>query len=131
MEKMYQDYKDIAEFRIVYINEAHAADGWRPVGYAKEKGITEHKNYGDRCMVAEMMMKEEKVTIPCIIDKVDNGVNEAYSAWPTRLFVIRKDGRLAVAAGQGPWGFRPALKDAKEWFAEYRRCGKEPELPNK
>jgi hypothetical protein len=131
MEKMYRDYKDIAEFRIVYIREAHAADSTWPVGYAKEKGITEHKNYGERCMVAERMMEEENVTIPCIIDEFDNKVNAAYKAWPTRLFVVRRDGRLAVAAGRGPWGFKPALKKAKAWLAEYGKSGEEPELPEK
>jgi hypothetical protein len=131
MEKIYRDYKDIAEFRIVYIREAHAADSTWPVDYAKEKGITEHKNYGERCMVAERMMEEENVTIPCIIDEFDNKVNAAYKAWPTRLFVVRGDGRLAVAAERGPWGFKPAIKKAKAWLAEYGKGGKEPELPEK
>ena len=26
MEQMYQSYRDIAEFRLIYIKEAHAAD---------------------------------------------------------------------------------------------------------
>ena len=40
MEEMYQEFKDIAEFRLVYIREAHAADSNWSVPYAKEKGIT-------------------------------------------------------------------------------------------
>ena len=32
LQKMYHDYKDVAEFCLVYINEAHAADGSWPVG---------------------------------------------------------------------------------------------------
>jgi hypothetical protein len=131
MEKMYRDYKDIAEFRIVYIREAHAADSSWPMRFARERGINEHKDYGDRCMVAERMMEEESVTIPCIIDDFDNRVNTAYKAWPTRLFVVRKDGKLAVAASRGPWGFKPALKKAGAWLAEYRKIGSEPEIPNK
>ena len=30
MEKMFNDYKDIAEFFVVYISEAHAVDERRP-----------------------------------------------------------------------------------------------------
>jgi len=48
-----------------------------------------------------MMMHEEKITIPCIIDKMDNQASEAYSAWPDRIFVVRSDGSLAIAAGHG------------------------------
>ena len=61
IEQMYQEYKDVAEFRMVYINEAHAADGRRPVGYAKQKGITEHDNYSERCVTAEMLMERQVV----------------------------------------------------------------------
>jgi hypothetical protein len=128
MEQMYQDYKDVAEFRIVYINEAHAADGRAPVGYAREKGIMEHADYGERCSVAQMMLKEKKLTIPCVIDKMDNKVNEAYQGWPDRVFLVRTDGRLAVAAKRGPWGFKPGVKQASAWLAAYRETGVEPDI---
>ena len=76
------------------------------------------------------MMEEENVTIPCIIDDFDNKVNIAYKAWPTRLFVVRKDGRIAIAASRLPWGFKSALKKAGAWLAEYRKTGREPEFPD-
>ena len=79
MEKMYQDYKDVADIYIVYIREAHAADSSWPVAYAKEKGITDHTNFGERCVVAERLVKDKKLTIPCLVDAMDNSVNEAYS----------------------------------------------------
>ncbi len=129
MEAMYQQYKDIADFRLVYINEAHAADGRFPVGYAKEKGITEHDDYGERCTSAELLLKDEALTVPFLIDNMDNKVNKAYKAWPDRVFVVRSDGRLAVAAKRGPWGFGPAIKATSAWLAEYREAGREPSLP--
>lgn len=129
MEKMYQDYKDIADFRLVYINEAHAADGRSPVGYAKELGITEHTSFGERCEVASKLLDDKSLTIPTIVDGMDNRVNKAYSAWPDRVFLVRKDGRLAVAAGRGPFGFKPALDETLAWLKEYREKGTEPALP--
>jgi len=126
---MYNDYKDIAEFRMVYINEAHAADGRRPVAYAKEKGITEHDDYSERCTTAQMLMDDKTLTIPCLIDGMDNKVNQAYSAWPDRIFLVRTDGKLAVAADRGPWGFKPGLTASNEWLEQFSKSGKEPELP--
>jgi len=123
MERMYQEYKDIAEFRIVYISEAHAIDDARPNPFAELKGIYEHKDYGQRCSTAEMMMQEENITIPCIIDDMDNNVSVAYKALPDRLYVVRKDGRLAIAGERGPWGLRPALEETWVWLAEYRETG--------
>ena len=128
METMYQTYKDIAEFRIIYINEAHAADSNWPMPIAKEKGINEHKSIADRCATAEMLIKDKKLTIPFVIDKMDNKVGDAFSAWPDRIFVVRTDGRLAVAAGQGPFGFKPGVQATEDWLAALRESGFEPPL---
>ncbi len=45
MEEMYRKYRDVAEFYIVYISEAHAEDDEWSVPYAKKLGIKEHKTY--------------------------------------------------------------------------------------
>lgn len=126
IERTYQDYKDIAAFFIVYIREAHAADSSWPVGYAKELDIKEHKTYGDRCTVATRLVREKKLTLPCLVDGIDNQVNEAYQGWPDRIFLVRTDGKVGVAAGQGPWGFAPGLEKTREWLAEYDKTGQEP-----
>jgi len=128
MQKMYETYKDVAVFRIVYIGEAHALDDRRPVPYAVELGIKEHKNIEQRCTTAEMMMKNENVTIPCIIDNMDNQVDDAYKAHPDRIYLVRKDGRLAVAAKHGPWGFKPALAETEAWLKAYKETGSEPDI---
>jgi len=128
MERMYQEYKDVAEFRMVYIKEAHAADSNWAVPYAKEKGITEHDNYEERCTSAQMLLDDESLTIPTLIDSMDDAVNRDYRAWPDRIFVVRTDGRLAVAADQGPFGFKPALDATARWLAEFRKSGSEPEV---
>ncbi|MGI9517154.1 MAG: deiodinase-like protein [Pirellulaceae bacterium] len=129
MEQMYQDYKDIAEFRMVYITEAHAIDSDWPMGVAEEKNIKQHTEYDERCATAEMLISDEELTIPTLIDGMDNAVNQAYRAHPDRVFLIRSDGRLAVAAERGPWGFAPGLEAAQEWLADFRENGSEPELP--
>lgn len=123
MERMYDMYRDIAEFRIVYISEAHAIDDPRPTEFAKLKGIFESQDFGQRCTTAEMMMAEENITIPCIIDEMDNYAGEAYKALPDRIFVVATDGRLAIAAARGPRGFKPALEDTWKWLAAFRENG--------
>jgi Iodothyronine deiodinase len=131
MEKMFQDYRDIAEFRLIYIREAHAADGDWPMPLAKEKGILEHTDYEARCTTAKMLLDDKSLTIPTLIDGMDNKVNETWQAWPDRIFLVRSDGRLAVAAGPGPSGFAPALDKTADWLKSYRESGTEPELDPK
>ncbi|MEM7454592.1 MAG: deiodinase-like protein [Planctomycetota bacterium] len=128
LERMYQEYKSIAEFRVVYIQEAHAADGRRPSGLAIHLGINEHTTVAERCTEAKRLMEDKTLTIPMLIDNIDDEVSLAYSAHPDRFFVVRSDGRLAVAATRGPHGFNPAMQQGQEWLAEFKRTGEEPEL---
>jgi hypothetical protein len=39
---------------------------------------------------------------------MDDAVNKAYAAWPTRLYLVGLDGRVVYAGGLGPYGFKPA-----------------------
>lgn len=126
MEQLYQDYKDIAAIYIVYISEAHASDDKHPVDYAKEMGIKEHTTFGERCSVAARLVADKKLTIPCLVDNMDNAAALAYQGWPDRVYLLGKDGILAVAGHRGPWGFEPALKAASQWLSQYKETGVEP-----
>jgi len=128
MQKLYESYRDVAEFRIVYIREAHAADGRWSNDFARSRDITEHKTYEQRCATAGMLLKDQKLTIPTLIDQMDNAVSDAYQAHPDRVFLLRKDGKLGVAGDRGPRGFEPGLRAVEKWLAEYKKTGVEPPL---
>lgn len=57
------------------------------------------------------MCAKLKISLPCLIDKIDNKVGEAYAGWPDRLYVIGKDGKIVYKGGPGPRGFKPAEAD--------------------
>ncbi len=128
MQRLYETYRDIAEFRMVYINEAHAADSKWAVDYAGEKELFEHKDFGQRCTSAKTLLSDKNLTIPCVVDNMENTTNLAYSAWPDRIFIVRTDGLLAVAANEGPFGFVPALKETEAWLEAFAKTGEEPTI---
>ncbi len=47
------------------------------------------------------------MSIPMLIDDIDNTAETAYTAWPDRLYVVDKSGRIAYKGGRGPFGFKP------------------------
>lgn len=51
---------------------------------------------------------------------MDDYVNEAYAAWPTRLYLVGIDGLVKYAGGLGPWDFHPSKleKAIEEYLAE-------------
>ena len=46
--------------------------------------------------------------MPMVVDRIDNAVASAYGGWPDRLYLVRRDGRIAYQGGEGPFGFKPA-----------------------
>lgn len=45
--------------------------------------------------------------IVAVVDGIDDGVGEAYEAWPDRLYLVGRDGRVVFRGGLGPDGFDP------------------------
>lgn len=129
MEQLHKDFSDIAEFRLVYIREAHAIGSRRPAPYAEEKGIHDANTFGERCALALGLLDDENLSIPTIVDDMDNSVNEAYSAFPDRVFIVDIDGKIAFVADRGPWGFEPAIKDVRVWLDE-RKAAAPDSIPD-
>ena len=47
------------------------------------------------------------IKLPAVVDDFSNSTEAAYTAWPDRLYVIDRDGRIAYKSGPGPFGFHP------------------------
>ncbi len=78
------------------------------------------KTIGERRAVAGQCEMALQYGIPTYVDEMDDAVNEAYAAWPTRLYLIGMDGRVVYAGGLGPFGFKPAELGAaiEEYLAD-------------
>ncbi len=51
------------------------------------------------------------------VDEMDDAVNKAYAAWPTRLYLNDTEGVVVYAGGLGPYDFHPSkLKKAIESY---------------
>lgn len=69
--------------------------------------INQPKNMEERVAVANTCYSNLGLTFPAIIDGMDNKVEKDYAAWPDRLYIVDKKGRIAYKGGKGPGGFKP------------------------
>ena len=65
----------------------------------------------ERIKVADSCVRNLGIRMPALIDGIDNKVEQAYTAWPDRLYLIDKDGRVAFKSKPGPFGFHPAGRE--------------------
>ena len=92
----------------VYVREAHPSDGWCRRKDAINSKIVQPKSYGERAGIAQECCTAMKVTMPMVVDAIDDRVGHAYSGMPDRLYIIDKWGKVAYKGGRGPFGFKPA-----------------------
>jgi type I thyroxine 5'-deiodinase len=98
------------EFYLVYIQEAHASDGWQVDSNEKDKVIYDYpKDYDERLVVATACSTKLGIQFPALVDTLDNKTEVAYTAWPDRLYLIDSSGRIAFKSEAGPFGFKTDL----------------------
>lgn len=92
----------------MYILEAHPVDAWQDEGNLKEKiSVASPTTLAERCAVEGVCATKLALRIPAVIDDLANTTEGAYTAWPDRLYVIDRDGRVAYKSKPGPFGFKP------------------------
>lgn len=94
---------------MVYIEEAHSSDLWQ-LPANEEQGVVfiSPKTDEERAGLASVCVRNLKIDLPAVIDGMGNSTERAYTAWPDRLVVIDKHGRIAYKSKPGPFGFHPA-----------------------
>ncbi|MBN83039.1 MAG: deiodinase [Planctomycetaceae bacterium] len=98
---MYETYGKQADFYWVYIREAHPTDSARP---ARHVEIEQPKTYLRRQEVAITCSVNLNLTIPMLVDDLNDTISRTFDAMPDRLYIIR-DGKIAYKGGHGPRGF--------------------------
>jgi len=128
IQEIYEQYHEDVQFLNIYIREAHPIDGWwlgrrltKPIIeriFPYPKVSMEHydpKTIEERQAVAGECETALQYGVRTYVDDMDDAVNIAYAAWPTRLYLVGLDGKVVYASGMGPYAFRPAkLKAAIE-----------------
>ncbi len=87
------------------MREAHPSDGLRP---ARHVSVAQPTSFYGREQVAITCAAHVKLTIPVLVDDMEDSVARAYNALPDRLFVLSADGKIAYRGERGPRGFNVA-----------------------
>jgi hypothetical protein len=121
VQEIYERFHEDVQFLNIYIREAHPIDGWW-LGRRLTRGIIKRvfpypkasmEHYDpttieERRAVAGECQAALEFGVRTYVDEMDDFVNDAYAAWPTRLYLVGLDGKVVYAGGMGPYGFKPA-----------------------
>ena len=74
--------------------------------------LAQPKTFDKREEIAGSCISDLKLTMPVLVDDMQDTVASAYNAMPDRLFVVGADGRIAYRGARGPRGFDVAEMEA-------------------
>jgi hypothetical protein len=128
LQELYREYHEQVKFLMIYIREAHPVDGWwfgegiqglviRKLIPQAATDVYDPVTKDERRAAAGRCEESLRYGIQTYVDEMDDPVNKAYAAMPTRLYLVGLDGRVEYAGGLGPYGFRPSeLKKAIDGY---------------
>ena len=103
LQKVYDAFKERADFYWIYVREAHPADGFRP---AQHVSVAQPTTFARREEVVVTCAAHFQLMIPVLVDDMGDSVAKAYDAFPDRLFILNADGTIAYRGDRGPRGFK-------------------------
>lgn len=74
--------------------------------------FTQPRSLDERRTLAKLLPERLKYRIAVALDPIEGPAEKAYAAWPERIYVIDKGGRIDYKAEPGPFGFKPDEAEA-------------------
>lgn len=103
---MHRRFGDRVSFLVIYIREAHPTDEWQVDQNLHDEILyLQPTTLDERSEIAAACALRVELTIPTLIDDLDNSTDQKYYALPDRLYLVGRDGRIAYRGGPGPFGF--------------------------
>jgi tetratricopeptide (TPR) repeat protein len=110
-------FRGKADFHLIYIREAHAPDQgqtqWQStindrdgIALGPARNLTEKREHADLCL------RKLDLPWPAVVDGMEGAAESAYQAWPSRVYIVDREGRVAYSSRLGELDFRPAEFEA-------------------
>ena len=78
-----------------------------PANLEEDAIVTQQTTLQQRRQQAYETAERLGLTLPLLLDEMDNATSIAFAAWPERLVVVAPDSLIAYPGSPGPWGFVP------------------------
>jgi tetratricopeptide (TPR) repeat protein len=117
LNELHQRYGGKVTFLVVYIREAHPSDGTTPLPLNERLGMSvpEAHTLEERAATAAVCRKRLSIPYEAVLDGMEGDVEKAFDAFPSRAFVIDREGTVTFSTGLDEQRLRPeALRAALE-----------------
>jgi tetratricopeptide (TPR) repeat protein len=114
VSRLYERHKESARFLMAYIREAHPdGEAWQSTINRREGiRLPEARSLPERAEHAALCRRELKIPFEVALDGLDGKAEAAFSAFPSRVFVIDARGTVTFSSALDEESFRPEALEA-------------------
>ncbi|KAG7461195.1 hypothetical protein MATL_G00207440 [Megalops atlanticus] len=117
--RLVEEFSDVADFLLVYVDEAHPSDGWAapPASGPRPFQVRQHRSLEERVLAAQRLLEHFSMPPQCqlVTDCMDNNANAAYGVSFERVCIVQKR-KIAYLGGKGPFFYN--LRDVRQWLEQ-------------
>jgi tetratricopeptide (TPR) repeat protein len=106
-------YNGQIPFLLVYIREAHGGENWQStinerqrIDWKPAKTMPEMQEHAGSCV------RKLNMDFPAVVDDPQGTVESKYGAWPSRLYILGRDGRVLYRTRLSEQDFHPSDVEA-------------------
>jgi hypothetical protein len=118
MEDLFRLYGEQVHVLNIYTLEAHPVDD-RPLRYsydAEGNQIEQPESYAERVELAQKTIRDVKLSLPVLVDEIDNPVYCSYGHRPNNAYLVGMDG---IVVYYQEWSSPPEMEAAVlEYFSQ-------------
>ena len=109
LKALYAQFSGRVDFRLVYIREAHPrGGGWQStINEREEIDLGPARDLTDKQAHANLCVRRLNIPFPALVDGMDGAAEGAYDAFPSRVYLVGRDGRVAFNSRLGELDFQP------------------------
>ncbi len=114
VSRLHERYRDRARFVLAYIREAHPeGEAWQSTINRREGiSLPEARSTPERAEHAALCRRELRIPFEAALDDLDGKAEAAFSAFPSRVFVIDARGIVTFSSALDVESFRPKALEA-------------------
>ena len=113
LNRLYGEYKSRVPFYLIYIREAHSTADWASTKNEREGIVVEPvTTTGQQKEHATMCVRKLHIEFPALLDSMNGDAEKAYSAWPSKAFLVDKRGRVIFDTALGEQDFNQEQLEA-------------------
>jgi hypothetical protein len=71
------------------------------------------QSFEERTEVTSSCVLKLVLKIPAVVGEMNNSTERAYTGWPDRIYLIDREGRVALKTRLGPFEFDPSQLEAQ------------------